>query len=154
MFFIKICKNFINKKKPENGLNLRALGLLLLFLFLSIRPHAGVIALFMLVAPFFACRVAFLLVWPVIIFAEIPRLVSVILCPFTAFFVVFGFVPYIPVAKILALPGFPFLDFFGRRFALLPRLLRFLRPDEVPALRKRDFLCRRLDRGARDSLPS
>ena len=82
----------------------------------------------------------------------VAPLLAVISGPFTAFFVVFGFV--IPVVWILALTGFTFLDFFGRRFVLLPRFLRFLRLDDVSALRKRDFLCRRLDRGARDSLPS
>ena len=86
-------KIFINKKSPKNGLNLRLLGLLLLFLFLSIRPHAGVVDFFMLVAPLLACLVAFILVRPVVSAAHGSRLFSVIPGPLTEFFVVFGFVP-------------------------------------------------------------
>ena len=148
-----MCKIFINKKKPENGLNLRVLGLFLLFSLLSISPHAGVIDFFMLVAPLLACLVALLLVRPVVSAALLSRLLAVIPGPIPAFRLTFGFMPHVPVVGILALPGFTFLDFFGRRFVLRPRFLRFLRLDEVSALRKRDFLCRRLDRSARDSLP-
>lgn len=88
-----MCKNFINKKKPENGLNLRVLGLLLLFLLFSIRPHAGVIELFMLLSPPFRFGVPFFTVRPIVVPAESSRLLAVILGPFTAIFVVFGFVP-------------------------------------------------------------
>lgn len=54
-----MCKNFINKKSPKNGLNLRVFGLLLLFLSFPVRPHAGVIELFMLLSPPFRFGVPF-----------------------------------------------------------------------------------------------
>ena len=88
-----MCKNFINKKKPENGLNLMVLGLLLFFLPFPVRPHTGVIDFLVFVAPLLARRVAFILVRPVVSAALLSRLLAVIPGPFTAFFVVFGFVP-------------------------------------------------------------
>ena len=88
-----MCKNFINKKKPENGLNLRVLSLSLRFLLVSVRPHAGVIDFFVIVAPLFICGVPFFAVRPVIIPAKFSRLLAVVPCPFPALYCTFFFVP-------------------------------------------------------------
>ena len=88
-----MCKNFFKQKKPENGLNFRILGLSLRFLLLSVRSHAGVIELFMLLSPPFRFGVPFFSVRPIVVPAHLSRLLAVIPGPFTAFFVVFGLVP-------------------------------------------------------------